>query len=151
MPLQAEAAMLIHKSPQEVFDAMVNPEVMSKIWFTHSTGPIEAGQRLKWTWGMYNVSAEIHVESVEAPHLIRFTWPSPNRETTVEMIFTSLSDGTFLQVTESGWEAGDENLLETLTGQTAGWTMVLAALKAYLEHNIILTLVRDRFPEKSVR
>jgi len=67
MTFQAEAAMLIHKSPQQVFDAMVNPEVMSKIWFTQSTGPIEAGKTLKWTWEMYNVSADVHVESIEAP------------------------------------------------------------------------------------
>jgi hypothetical protein len=53
---------------------------------------------------------------------------------------------TFVRVTEAGFSADDENLIETIAGQTEGWALVLAALKAWLEHGINLNVISDHKP-----
>ena len=42
--------------------------------------------------------------------------------------------------------SGDE-LVKQVTDSTQGFSLVLAGLKAFLEHGIRLNLVADRFPE----
>jgi hypothetical protein len=45
-----------------------------------------------------------------------------------------------------GGSTGDD-LAAAALGSMGGFTWVLAALKAYLEHDIVLTVVADRFPD----
>jgi hypothetical protein len=41
----------------------------------------------------------------------------------------------------------NDKTMESVRSSTEGFTLVLAGLKAYLEHNIELNLVADRFPK----
>jgi uncharacterized protein YndB with AHSA1/START domain len=50
----AKAEMLIRKPVAEVFEAFINPEITTKFWFTKSSGRLEAGKQITWTWEMYN-------------------------------------------------------------------------------------------------
>ncbi|WP_431211735.1 SRPBCC domain-containing protein [Puia sp. P3] len=43
--------MLIRRPVAEVFGAFVDPAVTTKFWFTKSTGRLEAGKEVVWTWG----------------------------------------------------------------------------------------------------
>ena len=66
----ATAEMLIRKSVAEVFEAFINPEITSKFWFTNSSGKLETGKQITWTWEMYNVSTQVlrrHVLALESP------------------------------------------------------------------------------------
>lgn len=143
----ARAAMLIRRPAPEAFEAFVNPAITTKFWFTKSSGRLEAGKQVKWDWQMYNVSSLVDVKTIEENKLIIFEWPVNNEPTTVEWIFTPLTaDTTFVEITNKGTTATSDALVELAMGITAGFTMVLAATKALLEHGIILTLVADRFP-----
>ena len=42
------AGMLIRKPIAEVFEAMVNPDITSKFWFTRGSGRVEAGKTIEW-------------------------------------------------------------------------------------------------------
>jgi len=44
----AKAEMLIRKGIEEVFDAFINPEITTKIWFTKSSGKLETGKHVEW-------------------------------------------------------------------------------------------------------
>lgn len=48
----SSTGMLIRKPVEAVFEAFVNPEVTTRFWFTHSSGRLEKGQRVQWTWEM---------------------------------------------------------------------------------------------------
>ena len=48
-------AMLVRRPAAEVFEALVDPTITTKFWFTHSTGRLETGARVKWSWEMYGV------------------------------------------------------------------------------------------------
>jgi hypothetical protein len=66
----------------------------------------------------------------------------------VEWIFTPRQDGTtFVSVTNSGFSGDEEQVAQQAIGSTEGFSFVLVGLKALLEHNLILNLVPDRFPD----
>ena len=54
-PPVAKAQMLIRRPPAEVFEAFINPEITRKFWFTKSTGRLESGKHITWTWEMYEI------------------------------------------------------------------------------------------------
>jgi uncharacterized protein YndB with AHSA1/START domain len=60
----AKAEMLIRKPVTEVFEAFLNPEITTKFWFTKSSGRLEAGKHITWTWQMYNLSIQVVVKEI---------------------------------------------------------------------------------------
>jgi uncharacterized protein YndB with AHSA1/START domain len=146
-PPVANAAMLIRKPVADVFEAFVNPEITSKFWFTKGSGRLEAGKKIKWDWEMYHFSIDVDVKAIEKNSRILIEWPGQRGLATVEWNFTSRPDGTFVDVTNKGFHGDDEQVVQEALDSTGGFTWVLAGAKAFLEHNIQLNLVRDRFPE----
>ena len=142
-----ETGMLIRKPVADVFEAIVNPEITTRFWFTWSTGRLEAGKRVRWEWEMYGVSSEVSVLALEPHQRIVLEWSGYSGPTTVEWRFTELRDGTFVSVSESGWTGSGDELVKYATDSTQGFSLMLAGLKAFLEHNIQLNLIGDRFPE----
>lgn len=149
--IAAEAGMLIRRPVADVFKAIIDPQVTTKFWFTKSTGRLEEGKRVRWDWEMYGSSADVDVDAVEPNERILMRWPAydSRTQTTVEWTFTSRADNTtFVTVTNSGFTGDQEAIAKQAIGATAGFSLVLAGMKALLEHNIRLNLIADRFPEK---
>ena len=146
--IQAKAEMLVRKPVAEVFEAFINPEITTKFWFTKSSGKLEAGKQVTWTWEMYNVSAQVSVKDIEENQRILIEWGDPGEVTTVEWIFTPYeNEATFVSITNFGFQGDGDSVVAQALDSTGGFTWVLAGLKAYLEHNVILNLIADRFPE----
>lgn len=144
----AETGMLIRKPAKEVFEAFINPEITTKFWFTKSSGKLEEGKQVEWTWEMYNVSTPVLVKSIVPNEKIVIEWGNYDEKTTVEWIFKALDDSkTFVRILNSGFDGTPNELIAKISDSTGGFTIVLAGLKAYLEHGIELNLVADRFPE----
>ena len=143
-----KTGMLIRKPIAEVFEAFVNPEITTKFWFTKSSGRLEAGEQVQWEWEMYKISIPVNVQVIEPSKRILITWPGYSSLTTVEWNFEPQEDGTtFVRIAESGFTGDGDELVKQVTGSTTGFSLVLAGLKALLEHNIQLNLVADRFPK----
>ena len=141
--------MLIRKPVAEVFEAFMNPEITTRFWFTKSSGRLEAGKQVTWTWEMYNASSLVTVKDVEQNKRILIEWSGYGSPTTVEWIFTPYgNDATFVSITNSGFSGDGDELVKQALDSTGGFTWVLAGLKAYLEHNIMLNLIADRFPKE---
>ena len=145
----AQAEMLIRKPVAEVFEAFMNPEITTRFWFTKSSGRLEAGKQVTWTWEMYNASSQVTVKDVEQNKRILIEWSGYGSPNTVEWIFTPYgNDATFVSITNSGFSGDGDELVKQALDSTGGFTWVLAGLKAYLEHNIMLNLIADRFPKE---
>lgn len=146
--VKAKAEMLIRKPVAEVFEAFIDPEMTSKFWFTRGSGRLEPGAQIQWDWDMYDVSTQVNVKDVEKNKLILIEWGDPGETTTVEWIFTPYGDGaTFVSITNFGFQGDADSVVAQALDSTGGFTWVLAGLKAYLEHNIRLNLIADRFPK----
>lgn len=143
----AEAKMLIRKPAKEVFDAFIDPLKTKNFWFTKGSNKLEANKKVTWEWEMYGVSTTVDVKEIIPDKKIVFEWDDP--PTTVEFKFEQLNyDSTYVTATESGYELTGDELLAKIKDSTGGFTTVLDGLKAYLEHDINLNLIADKFPDK---
>jgi uncharacterized protein YndB with AHSA1/START domain len=143
--------MLIRKPPAEVFQALVDPAITTRFWFTKSSGKLEPGETVQWTWEMYGVSTTVSIKEIEADRRIVFEWGDRNDRTTVNFRFVPANDKrTFVQVTETGLNGKGDELVSRVADSTGGFTQVLCALKALLEHDVVLTVVADHAPPEGV-
>jgi uncharacterized protein YndB with AHSA1/START domain len=131
-----------------VFEAFINPDITTKFWFTKSSGRLEPGQQVQWDWEMYDVSIQVTATAIEPNKRIVIEWPGYSGLSTVTWTFEPQEDGTtFVSITESGFTGDGDALVEQVTASTQGFSLVLAGLKALLEHHIQLNLVADRYPK----
>lgn len=143
----AKAEMLIRKPVTEVFEAFLNPEITTKFWFTKSSGRLEAGKHITWTWEMYNLSIQVVVKEIELDKRILIEWGNNGSMTTVEWIFTPYeNDTTYVTITNSGFKGDGDKVVSDALDSKGGFTWVLAGLKALLEHDIELNAIADAFP-----
>ena len=142
----AKAEMLIRKPASDVFEAFVDPAITTKFWFTKSSGRLEPGRNVRWDWEMYSVSAQVAVKEVENDKRILIEWDDP--ATQVEWRFMARPDGTtFVSITNSGFSGTPDEVVKQAIDSMGGFSLVLAGLKALLEHNVILNLVADHYPD----
>ncbi|RUX91947.1 MULTISPECIES: SRPBCC family protein [unclassified Mesorhizobium] len=139
----AEAGMLIRRPVPEVFEAIVDPAITTKFWFTHASGRLDSGKEVRSEWRMYGVSTTVDVSEIVANEKIVMRWSDP--PTTVVWTFTEMPDQTtFLEVRNFDFAGnGDEQVKEAI-GSTGGFTLVLAGAKAWLEQGLTLGLIGDR-------
>jgi hypothetical protein len=62
-------------------------------------------------------------------------------------VFTAqLDKPPLVSVTEAGFTGDGDELVQQVMDSTQGFSLMLAGLKAFLEHNVRLNLVADRYP-----
>ncbi len=146
---QAEAQMLIRKKVSEVFNAFIDPAITQNFWFTKGSSKLEMDKEVIWTWEMYNFSAKAIATEIIPDKSIKFDWFAYEKPTWVWIDFKVLdAEATFVSIKHGGFENTGDELIDTLKDSTAGFTLVLAGLKAYLEHGICLNLVADKYPRE---
>lgn len=138
--------MMIRRPVKEVFNAFIDPEVTTNFWFSKSSGKLEEGKNVKWEWEMYGVSTQVMVREIRDQEKISIEWDDP--PTTVDFEFQPLNDNqTYVVIKNYGFNEEGDQLVESLKDNTGGFTTVLDGLKAYLEHQINLNLIADKFPK----
>ncbi|MBL0937714.1 MAG: SRPBCC family protein [Gemmatimonadaceae bacterium] len=149
---EAKTAMLIRRPVTDIFSAIVEPEQITRFWFSHASAPLTPSAIVEWTWAPYNASATVKVLEFEVNRRILTEWPNASGPTRVEYLFHAQPDGTtFVEITESGFHSSGMDLVREVADSTQGFTLVLAGLKAWCEHALQLNLVWDRFPSNVVR
>ncbi|MGX1432398.1 uncharacterized protein YndB with AHSA1/START domain [Cytobacillus horneckiae] len=140
-----KAEMLIRRPVEEVFEAFVNPEVTTKFWFTKSSGRLETEKLVTWDWEMYGVSDQVYVEDLQLNKRILI---KSSDSTKTEWVFDSRTNKeTFVTIVNSGFKGNEDDIVNQAVDSMGGYTMVLCALKALLEHNVILNAVFDKAPD----
>jgi uncharacterized protein YndB with AHSA1/START domain len=143
----AKAEMLIRKPVKEVYEAIINPEITTKFWFTKSSGRLDENKKVEWIWEMYNHRVPVFVKSIQPLEKIIMDWGNGGELTTVEWTFKSINETeTFLSIVQRGFKGDQDILISQVRDSTEGFTIVLAGMKAWLEYDIRLNLVADRFP-----
>jgi len=141
-PPFVRTSLLIRRPAHEVYEAFADPAVTTRFWFTSSTGRLEPGATVRWDWEMFGFHTIVTVLAAEPEHLLRFDW-NPDHPTTVEFRFTADEGATFVEVTETGLTGTGDETAAYASGSTIGFTKVLCAAKALLEHGIVLAVVAD--------
>lgn len=146
-----KAQMLIRKPVAEVFEAFVDPAITSRFWFSKGSGRLEAGKQVRWDWEMYGVFAQVDVKAIEENKRILIEWDGPDNPNSVEWTFEPRgTDQTFVTVKNWGFGGEPDAVVAAAIDSMGGFSLLLAALKAFLEHGIELNLVADRNPDAIV-
>lgn len=140
------AQMLIRRPVDKVFEAFVDPAITTQFWFTKSSGRLEAGKTIQWNWEMYGASTLVQAKIVEPNKRILVEWDDP--PCPVEWIFESRAgDATLVTISNWGFRGNKAEVCNQAIDSMGGFTLVLAGLKALLEHNVKLNLIADHHPD----
>lgn len=145
--LTARAAMLVRAPANKVFDAFVDPSITTRFWFTDATGALAPGARVRWTWSMYGVHADVAVIEYMRDERLHIEWGDEETRTRVEWTFHARGGATFVEIAEHGFPGDRDGQVAQALDSAGGFALVLAGCKAWLEHGIDLQLVRDRNPD----
>ena len=155
MDLKFRVAARIAKPVHEVFEAVANPDQLSRYFTTGGAkGRIEAGTTVTWDFHDFPGAFDVDVVEVVPDEKIVLMWEAgegepPNVEggsltlakykTRVTMSFSALDEGrrTLVEIKEEGWRE-TQGALDASYGNCQGWSQMLCALKAWLEHGINL-------------
>ena len=77
-----------------------------------------------------NVSTEVTVKAVEPNKRILVEWSGYSKPNEVEWVFKELPEGTFVEITNSGFGGNDNQRVQEALDSTGGFTLVIAGLKA---------------------
>lgn len=154
MELKFRMSARIARPVRDVFQAVADPEQLSSYFTTGGAqGRLETGATVTWDFHDYPGAFPVRVIEVVPDERIVLEWEAHEGEspdldgsdfsvasyhTTVTMTFRALDDGrTLVEIAEEGWRE-TPGALQASYGNCHGWTQMLCALKAWLEHGINL-------------
>ncbi|GHE63884.1 ATPase [Camelimonas fluminis] len=133
----------------QVFGAVVDPEQLSAYFTTGGArGWLEPGATVTWDFHDFPGAFPVHVVDVDKDRRIVLRWGAAEgaaapdaageRLTTVTMTFEPLADDrTLVRISEAGWTDAPAGIKASY-GNCEGWTGMLCAMKAWLEHGVRL-------------
>jgi uncharacterized protein YndB with AHSA1/START domain len=147
-----KAQMLIRRPVADVFEAFVDPAITTRFWFSKSSGRLKPGARVQWDWEMYGVFTTVDVKAFEDNQRILIEWNGPDHPSTVEWRFDPRGeDRTFVTVENRTFYGEPNAVVAAAIDSMGGFSLLLAALKAFLEHGIELNVVVDHNPDALVK
>ena len=130
----------------EVFEAVADPDQLSHYFTTGGAkGRLETGATVTWDFADFPGAFPVEVVEAEPGRHILLKWEANDRapdgnayQTEVRIAFEAL-EGKRTQVTisETGWRESESGL-KAAFGNCMGWSQMLCALKAWVEHGINL-------------
>ena len=152
MELKFKVSGRIARPVDEVFEAVADPAKLSAYFTTGgAVGRMETGKTVQWEFADFPGAFPVEIVEVEKNRRIVLQWeanegPPDDGDpvvraaymTTVVFTFDALDDGrTLVTIEEGGWRETPTGL-KAAFGNCQGWSQMLAALKAWVEHGINL-------------
>lgn len=152
MELKFKVSGRIARPVEEVFEAVADPAKLSAYFTTGgAAGRMETGVTVQWEFADFPGAFPVEIVEVEPNRRIVLRWeanegPPDDSDpvvraaymTTVVFTFEPLDDGrTLVTIEEGGWRETPTGL-KAAFGNCQGWSQMLAALKAWVEHGINL-------------
>ena len=137
--LEIKTSIQVLCTPEEVFEAIADPEKITGYFLSRSSGRLEPGRTVNWKFPEFDIVFPVRVKKVEKDSYLSFFWDSEDgSETLVEITLAPAGDrATKVSVEEKGMPDNEAGI-RWLKGNTEGWANFLACLKAYLEYGINL-------------
>jgi len=131
----AKASIGIQKPVSDVFEAIINPEIMQNYFISKGSGRMETDVEIFWSFPEFDDSYPLTTKEIIPDEKIVFEW-DPKSVVTIELQQLS-ENNTVVKVMEEGHHS-DEKGIKWAIGQTEGWANFLACMKAWLEYGIHL-------------
>ncbi|MBU3030168.1 SRPBCC domain-containing protein [Paracoccus sp. XHP0099] len=123
------------------YEAVADPgQLQQHFTMGGAQGRMQTGATVTWEFADFPGPFDVTVAEADPPRLIVFDWGHPSGEGTNRVTFRFEPigiDRCKVDVSESGWTASAEGL-RSAYGNCMGWSHMLAAMKAWLDHGIQL-------------
>lgn len=133
--LISKAAITIYKPIDEVFEAIINPEIMSNYFISQGSARLEEGTEVMWEFPEWDERFPVQVKEIVPNKSIVLDW-DPQSVVKIELE-EDKNKNTTIRISEEGYQA-DEKGIKWAIGQTEGWGNFLSCMKAWLEYGIHL-------------
>jgi uncharacterized protein YndB with AHSA1/START domain len=152
MELKFQVSAHVSRPVREVYEAVADPAQLSRYFTTGgAVGRLEPGATVSWDFHDFPGAFPVEVGAVEPGRLITLYWEAnegppeaagetagAGYKTKVTIAFEPTEDGrTRVSIAEEGWRETEAGLKASY-GNCMGWSQMLCALKAWLEHGINL-------------
>ncbi|HBF90115.1 MAG TPA: ATPase [Hyphomonas atlantica] len=141
MNLKFEVSGRINRPVEDVFEAVADPAKLSSYFTTGGAkGRLETGATVTWDFHDFPGAFPVHVVEVEPNKRIVLKWGGEDGSTAtlVTMRFEPTDDGrTIVSIAEEGWPSTEDGLKNSY-GNCMGWSQMICAMKAWVEHGINL-------------
>ena len=152
MDLKFKVSGRVARPVEEVFEAVADPAKLSAYFTTGgAVGRLETGKTVQWEFADFPGAFPVEVVEVEPNRRIVLKWEANEGPpeaadpvvraaymTTVVFTFEPLDDGrTLVTIEEGGWHETPTGL-KAAFGNCQGWSQMLSALKAWVEHGVNL-------------
>ena len=136
----ANVSLLIRRPVSDVFNAFVDPSLITLFWLQKTSGALAEGATLEWEFLIPGAVETVTVQDFKVDKRIAFTW-SDGIEVVMTFAAHSGTTATRLAIEASGFKPDD---LEAVVGATEGFAIVLCDLKTLLETGRSANLVKDK-------
>lgn len=139
-PLEIKAALQILKPAAQVFENIVDPELMKNYFISYGSGYMKEAALLTWKFPEMDLEFTVTVGKIEKDNYISFYWDGAMDG---ELTFNEIKlqavaeDKTLVTITEKS-KANNEAGIKWLKNNTEGWANFLACLKAWMEYGVHL-------------
>ncbi|MCP2635166.1 SRPBCC domain-containing protein [Microbacterium sp. HD4P20] len=127
----------------QVYEAVADPDQLSKYFTTGGArGRLEPGADISWDFADFPGRFPVTVVEADPPRKLVIRWEGRSaleKETTTTFEFEPIDDNarTLVTITEEAWQLTPDGAKNAF-GNCEGWTGMLNALKAWVEHGINL-------------
>ncbi|TDC80202.1 SRPBCC domain-containing protein [Streptomyces hainanensis] len=135
----------IARPPAQVYEAVADPEQLSRYFTTGGAkGRLTPGADVTWDFADFPGAFPVTVTEADPHRRLAIEWEGEATTgekgvTRTVFEFESIDSGqrTLVTITETSWQPTPEGA-KAAFGNCEGWTGMLAALKAWVEHGINL-------------
>ncbi|MFI7274448.1 SRPBCC family protein [Streptomyces sp. NPDC049879] len=134
---------------EQVYEAVADPDQLSRYFTTGGAkGRLEPGGEVTWDFADFPGAFPVTVTEADPPRRLAIEWDgsaTTGEKGTTRTVFEfepiDAGRRTLVTITETSWQPTPDGA-KAAFGNCEGWTGMLTALKAWLEHGINL---RDGF------
>lgn len=146
MDVKFKVYAIVSRPVREVFEAVADPVKLSAYFTTGgAVGRLEAGKTVQWDFADFPGAFPVEVVEVVPDARIVLRWgrneggKPTGEQNVVKFTFTSIDGNTRtkVEIAEEGWSETQVGL-DAAFANCMGWSQMLAALKAWVEHGINL-------------
>jgi len=142
--INVEITARVLKPVPEVFQAIVDPEKLSKFFVSDASAPLAAAQKVNWKFADVGAELDPEIEAVERDKRIVFTWDASGQKARVEIELASYDEqSTKIHIVESAFQMTARGVQRALE-QAKGWTDFVDSMRAYLEFGVRLRRGRTK-------
>ena len=138
---RARVTMFIEASPDEVYDAFVDPDKLAEFWLGKSDGRLQLHTPVHWKFLVDGAEVDTTATVMEEGLRLGWDWSDGSK---VSVDFESLDGGTAVTLINDNFPGRADEKVEAALDSTEGFAIVLADLKTWLESGTSAGITRAK-------